>query len=84
MGGVRLVQASYNQRLSAVKLHFAVFQWLEPEAEGIFIGVPPPNKLADVPDLELKLLPYFLRCHGGGLEEQGGRGFNCSISSACP
>ena len=85
-GGMRLVQASCDQLFAAVKLLFTVLRWSEPEAEEIFVGVPPPNKLVGVPDLELKsLLPHFFSsCHGGGLEEEGGRGFSCSILSACP
>ncbi|XBI70332.1 hypothetical protein VPH35_064843 [Triticum aestivum] len=85
-GGMRLVQASCDQLLAAVKLLFTVLRWSEPEAEEIFVGVPPPNKLVGVPDLELKsFLPHFFSsCHGGGLEEEGGKGFCCSILSACP
>ena len=80
------MQASCDQLLAAVKLLFTVLRWSEPEAEEIFVGVPPPNKLVGVPDLELKsfLSHFFSSCHGGGLEEEGGKGFCCSILSACP
>lgn len=78
MGGMRLVQASYDQWLAAVMLLFVVLRWPEPEAEGVLAGVPPLNKLAGVPDL---VLDFILSCfslsyHGGGQKEEGGRGSN--------
>ena len=55
----------------------------------LLVGIKPESseiKLVGVPDLELKLLlpHFFSSCHGGGLEEEGERGFSCSILSACP